>query len=61
VASYLDSAHGAKSRLRGAFRAIVDSAITATISALRARFRSSISATEARGDYGENLEPGPVM
>jgi hypothetical protein len=26
VASYLDSAHGAKSRLRGAFRALLDSA-----------------------------------
>jgi hypothetical protein len=50
VASYLDSAHGAKSRLRGAFRALLEGADHRHVGA-RARFRSSISATEARGDY----------
>jgi len=51
VASYLDSAHGAKSRLRGAFRALLDGADHRHHVGARARFRSSISATEARGDY----------
>jgi hypothetical protein len=43
VVSYLDSAHGAKSRLRGAFRALLDGADHRHHVGARARFRLSIS------------------